>query len=135
MLGGVVLMSMRKNWVILASLSAVLMVSGCRFKGVEGFEKATTPVDYVQQNKENNVQGDPYANGGIAYASAGKRVHTRYGTGANMGSTDKIDPKMDQPAKGTGQQPGELGGDADGHGQSNAPANQGSAQQSGASTH
>ena len=134
MLGKVVYLTMRRNWVILATLTGVLMVSGCRFKGVESFEKATTPVDYAQQSKD--VQGDPYANGGIAYASAGKRIHTRYGTGANLSSTDKVDPKMDQPAKGTGQQAGELGSDAAaGHGQSNAPANQGGPQVDGTNAH
>ncbi len=116
---------MRNLSVIFAAVASVILVSGCRFKGVESFEKATTPVDYAKQNVENGVKGDPYANGGIAYASAGKKTHTRYGLGADAQSTGKVDPMLDRPAKGSGQQPGEQGGEAAaGHGQSNAPANQ-----------
>ena len=70
---------MRNLSVMLAAIASVVLVAGCRFKGVESFEKATTPVDYAQQNVENGVKGDPYANGGIAGASAGKKIQTRYG--------------------------------------------------------
>jgi len=118
-------MTMRKYLVIAATVTGIITLTGCRFKGVESFEKATTPVDYAKQDAENGVKGDPYASGGIAYASAGNRLHTRYGAGSDPNSPGKVDSKLDRPAKGTGQQPGEQGGDAaPGYGKSNAPANQ-----------
>ncbi len=127
---------MRISLVIAACLTGIICLTGCRFKGVESFEKSTTPVDFAKQNAENGVKGDPYANGGIAYASAGRRVHTRYGTGADVNSTGKVDVRLDRPAKGTGQQPGELGTDAaPGNGKSNAPANQPSPNADSANSH
>ena len=97
----------------------MVLLGGCRFKGFESFETSTTPVEY------NRTNGDKYANGGIAYASAGTKVQTRYGLGSDPNSPGKVDSKLDRPAKGSGQQPGEEGGDAaPGYGKSNAPANQ-----------
>ncbi len=110
---------MRNDLVKFAALAGLLMVSGCRLKGVESFETATTPENYPK------VNGDKYSNGGIAKASAGNNVATRYGLGSDPNSPDKVDSRMDRPAKGSGQQPGEEGGDAaPGHDKSNAPANQ-----------
>ena len=111
---------MRNDWVKFAALAGlVVMAGGCRFKGVESFETATTPQQYPK------VRGDIYGNGGIARASAGDRVSTRYGFGSDPNSQAPVDPKLDHPAKGSGQQAGEIGGDAaPGHDKSNAPANQ-----------
>jgi len=121
---------------MIASLIGIAFLAGCRFKGVESFEKSTTPVNYAQQKVEFGVKGDPYANGGIAYASAGSHVHTRYGLGADPDSASKVDSKLDRPAKGSGQQPGEEGGDAaPGYGKSNAPANQPASNVDSATTH
>jgi hypothetical protein len=112
-------MPMRTDFVKFAVLVGVVMLGGCRFKGIESFETATTPV------KVQPVSGDKYGSGGIAYASAGTHPETRYGIGSDPNSTEKVDPKLDRPAKGSGQQPGELGGDAAaGYAKSNAPANQ-----------
>lgn len=110
---------MRNDLVKFAGLSLLVLLGGCRFKGVESFETATTPQSY------HATRGDAYGNGGVAYATAGRNVTTRYGIGSNPNSPDKVDPKLDRPAKGTGQQPGEIGGEAaPGYGKSNAPANQ-----------
>ena len=110
---------MRTDLVKYAALAGMILVSGCRFKGIESFETATTPVEY------SRVVRDHYGNGGIAYASAGTKVETRYGLGSDPNSPEKVDTKLDRPAKGSGQQPGEEGGDAAaGHGKSNSPANQ-----------
>lgn len=133
---------MRKYWVMVAAVAGVATIGGCRFKGVESFEKSTTPVDYAEQRLEQKAagapeaNGDPYGNGGIAYASGGTKLKTRYGLGADVNSPQKVDARLDRPAKGTGQQPGEQGGDAaPGHGKSNAPANQPSASIDSATTH
>jgi len=121
---------MRNAIVKFAVLLGVALLAGCRFKGIESFETATTPVKY------DKVPGDKYGNGGIAYASAGNHVQTRYGLGANPNSTDKVDPKLDRPAKGSGQGVGEEGGDAAaGYGKSNAPANQPKASVNGAGSY
>lgn len=112
-------MRMRFDFVRFAVVGGVLLLGGCRFKGVESFETATTPVVYPK------VPGDKYGNGGIAYATAGVKPETRYGLGSDPNSPLKVDSKMDRPAMGSGQEPGEQGGDAaPGHDQSNAPANQ-----------
>ena len=112
-------MTMRSDLVKLAALLGVVLLAGCRFKGVEAFVTATTPVEYDRSH------GDRYGNGGIAYATGGEKVGTRYGAGSDPNSPGKVDPKMDRPAYGTGQQPGEMGGvAAAGHANSNAPANQ-----------
>ena len=103
---------------MLAGVSSIL-VAGCRFKGKESFLSATTPVEY------RNGVGDPYASGGIAGATGGLNVKTHYGEGARNAPTGKLDAKLDQPAKGSGQRPGEqpqMG--AGGYGLSNAPVSQ-----------
>ncbi len=111
---------MRNGFVVFGVLGCVVLLAGCRFKGVESFETATTPQVYTK------VAGDKYANGGVAYATAGNNVTTRYSVGADPNSTGKVDTKLDRPAYGAGQEPGELGGEAaPGHAQSNAPSNQG----------
>ena len=121
---------MRNNFVKYAALAAVVLLGGCRFKGIESFETATTPVKYER------TAGDRYSNGGIAYASGGSKVGTRYGIGSDPNSPNKVDPKLDQPAYGSSQQPGDLSGEARaGYGKSNAPANQGTPLIDSATTH
>ena len=106
-----------RTLVRLALLAAVAAsVVGCRFKGYESFEAATSPMEYKYPKK-----GDPYGNGGIADASGGLNPKTRYGLGAQ--ENGPILPGYDQPQKGTGQQPGEYPNvAAAGHAQTNAPA-------------
>lgn len=111
---------MRDHVIRFALISlGVVALAGCRFKGAEGFISATTPVEYKVG------KGDPYASGGIAGATGGTNVTTNYGKGARNVSTGKLDPKLDQPAKGVGQEPGENPVTAgSGYGNSNAPAHQ-----------
>jgi hypothetical protein len=110
---------MRTDLVKYALVCGVAMLAGCRFKGIESFETATTPVKFEK------AQGDKYSNGGIAYASAGSHVATRYGIGSDPNSPAKVDSKLDRPAKGSGQEAGEEGGEAGaGYGKSNSPVNQ-----------
>lgn len=110
---------MRTELVRFGVLCGVVLLCGCRFKGIESFETATTPVKFEK------ASGDRYSNGGIAYASAGSHVATRYGLGSNPNSAEKVDAKLDKPAYGTGQEAGEEGGEsAAGYGKSNSPANQ-----------
>lgn len=102
-------------------VSALFLCAGCRLKGVEGFRSSTTPVEY----KDGAVAGDPYAYGGIAGATGGLTVSTNYGKGARNAPTGKLDPKLDQAAKGTGNQPGEQSqAAAAGYGNLNGPAYQ-----------
>ena len=112
----------------LALLTASL--TGCnlvRFKGVESFNSATTPVMYSSSDPTREWTGDPYPWGGTANGSGGQNAATLYGAGSDPKSTEKVDPKFDQPAKGVGQQPGEYHVDAgNGFGNTNAPAAQAS---------
>jgi hypothetical protein len=111
---------MRTDFVRIAVICGVVMLGGCRFKGIESFETATTPVKF------GKAVGDKYAGGGIAYASAGTHPATRYGQGSDPNSPNKVDPKLDKPAYGSGQQPGDMSSEGGaGYGKSNAPANQG----------
>lgn len=111
----------------LAALAFAL--SGCtiRFKGVESFNSATTPVKYSSSDASTAGKwaGDPYGNGGIARAAGGLHTETNYGKGANVASTEPVDLRLDQPEKGTGQQPGEYHVDhGTGYGLTNAPISQ-----------
>ncbi|MGV3616841.1 MAG: hypothetical protein ACO1SV_16060 [Fimbriimonas sp.] len=113
----------------LASVAVLAFVCvGCmpRFQGAEGFTSATTPVDYkAEREKPGAWKGDPYAFGGAADASGGLKPQTSYGRGARPDAAEAIDPKLNQPAKGTGQHAGEYPAYADpSHGNSNAPAAQ-----------
>ncbi len=100
---------------LFAAVAASL--GGCRFKGLESFEAATTPGTGTQRGTLN----DPYGNGGIADASGGQNAATRYGAGAQAGGTPR--PGYDQPQKGTGQLRGEYPNvAAPGHAQTNAPS-------------
>lgn len=107
---------------------AVLMAFGCtpRWQGAEGFVSATTPVDYAaERQKEDAWKGDPYAFGGTAAANGGLKTRTQYGFGAKGDDGEALNLKQIEPAKGTGQNNGELPVWADpSHGNSNAPANQ-----------
>ena len=100
----------------MVGLVLVLASSGCRFKGGESFASATTP-----HEPKASYQGDPYSNGGIADATGGAKPETRYGMGAKTGAAAKPNYNYDQPAKGSGQQPGENPGTGVG----NAPVQQG----------
>ena len=108
-----------------SSLAVILVVSsvlgGCnlvRFKGVESFESATT-----LPTEPRTLRPDPGTSGGIASASGGTRTKTRYGEGASLTSTAPLVPSYDQPAKGSGNQPGENPVEAaPGYGHDNGPA-------------
>lgn len=122
---------MRNHLPKLLGLSGLAMVlSGCgvvRFKGVESFHSATTPVQYTSKlpDEQKAWKGDKYGFGGVANGSGGLKAQTSYGAGSNPDSTEPVDPHYDQPAKGTGQQPGEFNGQpAGGYGQTNSPLNQ-----------
>lgn len=80
-----------------------LSFAGCRFKGPESFVQATTP------NPPTNWAGDAYSWGGIADATGGLQDQVQYGTGARKGAG--VFPSYDDPAKGTGLQPGEIPGE------------------------
>jgi len=100
-------------------------LSGCnlvRFKGVESFNSATTPVKYSSSDPNREWKGDPYSYGGVANGSGGQNPKTAYGLGSDPNSPDPVNPAMDQPAKGVGQQPGEFHVDpGNGYGITNAP--------------
>src|SRR4051794_8983996 len=122
---------MRSRWLNLLVVAAVgVVASGCtvRFKGVESFNAATTPVKYTSQLRDDTPgkwHGDPGGFGGIANGSGGKQPHTSYGAGSDPNSTEPVNPLIDQPAKGVGQQPGEFHQDSGtGYGQSNSPVAQ-----------
>lgn len=112
------------------ALFAAVMVSaaGCRFKGYEGFSKATSyapesPTNFGESAKADSPQREwgKYSGGGIAEANGGLNSATRYGLGAQKDG--KVLAGFDQPAKGTGQAKGEYpNAAAAGHAQTNAPA-------------
>lgn len=119
-------MWMRNGLVRILVLSSLVVVAGCspRFKGVEAFKTSSTPVDYqANREKPDAWQGDPYANGGSANASGGLNTVTNYGAGARSDAPERLNPKYDQPQKGSGQNPGEYTNQgAPGFGVTNAPA-------------
>ncbi len=95
-----------------------VLLGGCRFKGYESFESATTVPDQPRV-----LAGDPGASGGIASASGGTKTVTRYGEGSRATAPEPLNPAYDQPAKGSGQQPGEGTVEAaPGYGHANGPA-------------
>lgn len=94
---------------LLATL--VLMLSGCRIKGIESFQSATEPV-----KSQEKYQGDKYSNGGIADATGGVKTETSYNAGAKTGAAAKLNSEYDAPTKGTGQIPGENPGIGIGNG-------------------
>jgi hypothetical protein len=99
-------------------LLAASLLGGCRFKGYESFESATTVPD-----QPRTLSGDAGASGGIASASGGTKTVTRYGEGARKTAPEPLVPSYDQPAKGSGQQPGEGTVEAaPGYGHANGPA-------------
>jgi hypothetical protein len=83
-------------------LLAAALLGGCRFKGWESFSSAVSVPDAPR-----TLPGDPGASGGIAMATGGHDTVTRYGEGARKDVTAPLSPSYDQPAKGSGQQPGE----------------------------
>jgi len=103
--------------------------SGCnliRFKGVEAFNTATTPVQYSSsETSDTKWNGDIYGSGGIAKGSGGTMTATNYGAGADPNSDAPVNPRLDQPEKGIGQQAGEYHADhATGYGITNSPLSQ-----------
>jgi hypothetical protein len=103
-------------------------LGGCRFKGGESFLAVTTPMpEHKGHLGTADWKGDPYAAGGIAEASGGTVILKTYGKGARSNVPGKLDTSFDQPAKGSGQQPGEFTNEArGGFGKSNAPGLQAS---------
>lgn len=116
-------MSWKSSSLAVVLLAPVLcgLLSGCglvRFKGVESFESATT-----LPTEPRTLKGDPGASGGIAMASGGNHAKTLYGDGASLTATAPLVPTYDQPAKGSGNQPGENPVEAaPGYGHDNGPA-------------
>lgn len=94
------------------------LVAGCsRYKGWESFTSATN------MNPPTQWKGDAYSFGSVAPASGGLLARTNYGAGANEKSTAKVNPVLDQPEKGSGQEPGQYPNTAaPGYGQDNGPA-------------
>lgn len=107
-----------------ALLAAVAVSAvGCRFKGYEGFNAATSPspASYDYTSGQSNKLHDSFGEAGVADSTGGLRPGTRYGKGAV--AEGKPMPGYDQPQKGSGQQRGEYPNvAAAGHGQTNAPA-------------
>jgi hypothetical protein len=122
------LSGMRLPLVVVAVVACTFVSSGCswfRYKGVEGFNAATTPVDY--EANRHLWKGDEYASGGIAKGSGGLITTTNYGKGADPNSPEPVNPRLDQPEKGIGQNPGEFHADhATGYGLTNSPISQSS---------
>jgi len=103
---------------------------GCRFKSWESFESATTPAARASEWK-----GDEGSFGGIQEATGGLKSQTSYGFGARNNTTAKLNASYDQPAKGSGQQPGENTVEAaPGYGKINSPAFQSSPETIGTSS-
>jgi hypothetical protein len=120
-----ILETMRSAFLKLAPL-AILLFTGCRWQGAEGFVSATTTVNYAaEREKPDAWKGDPYAFGGVADASGGLKTQTQYGAGAPKDDTAPLNVRMAQPMKGTGQNAGEypVHGDPS-YGNSNAPVAQ-----------
>jgi hypothetical protein len=101
-------------------LLAGVLLGGCRFKGWESFESATTP---FHRDNSSDWHGDPGSAGGVAMASGGTKTQTTYGAGAKADAAAPLNASYDQPAKGSGQQPGEGTIEAaPGFGNANGPA-------------
>ena len=77
-----------------------LVLGGCRSKGVESFISATTP-----HEEKPRYMGDSGSNGGVGGANSGTKLG--YETGGRAKGTVS---KYDDPAKGSGSQPGENPG-------------------------
>jgi hypothetical protein len=91
----------------LVALSIVL--SGCRFKGWEGFKSATTPVKF-----KSEYYGDKGADGGLADPTGGTKVVSNADKGAKTGSDATPNYQFDTPQVGSGMQAGEYpGGNSD----------------------
>lgn len=110
---------------LLLALVAPLALGGClRFKSWESFRSTTEPYHY--QATWNHQRPDPYTYGGVSDATGGLQPRVNYGSGARQGTTERIDPYYNRPAKGSGLHPGEATVQADtGYGNSNAPSLQG----------
>lgn len=117
---------MRVTTKLIGLISLGVSLTGCYHPvGIDSFTSATTPVPPLGQSDQ--WKGDPGAAAGVAEASGGTMPATPYGNTARTYATGKIDPSFDQPAMGTGKEPGEYPVEARaGFGNSNAPGNQAS---------
>ena len=119
----VIFLPMRK--LAFAAVLAGCFLGGCRWKGAESFLTATTPQEPI--GGKGQWSGDPYAKSSVAEASGGTITTSNYGKGARTGTNAPLVPSYDQPAKGSGQQPGEFTVEAGpGYGKVNGPAMQAS---------
>jgi hypothetical protein len=104
-------------------LAGCLLLGGCRYKGWESFTSATGAPDPAFPTAQVAPKGDPYSFGSLAPATGGLNYQTNYGTGANLTSTGKLNPVIDQPEQGSGQEPKQFStAAAPGYGQDNGPA-------------
>ncbi|RYG48374.1 hypothetical protein EON79_04635 [bacterium] len=98
---------------------ALVALGGCRFKSWESFSSAQehSPYDITATHV-----GNPYQSAGLANETSGRNVEVSYTKGARNEQTSDFS-SIDQPAKGSGQHPGDLPNVAKpGHGQQNGPA-------------
>jgi hypothetical protein len=114
---------MRRILRLLPLLAVCLLLGGCRFKGWESFTSATGAPDPAVPNPVVAPKGDPYSFGSEAVASGGLKAETNYGAGASLTSTGKLNPIIDQPEQGSGQQAGQYSSEAaPGYAQDNGPS-------------
>lgn len=114
---------------VFAFVLVAVTLSGCgfvRFKGVESFNTATTPVKYTSSLPDGQKwAGDPYGFGGAARGAGGTITTTSYGQGADPESKGPVNIRLDQPEKGVGQRAGEYHQDhVTGYGLTNSPISQ-----------
>jgi hypothetical protein len=77
-----------------------LLLTGCRSKAAESFISAVTP-----NEEKPRYMGDKHSNGGMGGANSGTKLGYESGS-RNVGTVSTYD----DPAKGTGNQPGENPG-------------------------
>jgi hypothetical protein len=92
-------MNMNARIAILCSVLGLLL-AGCHPKSIQSFISATTP-----QEEKPRYMGDKGSNGGFGGANSGTRLGKENGSKAK-GTVSGYD----DPAKGTGNQPGENPG-------------------------
>ncbi|CAN5581227.1 hypothetical protein BH11ARM2_BH11ARM2_37840 [soil metagenome] len=95
----------------------LLALGGCRLKSWESFSAAVEPVP------QGPYKGNEYQSSGLAEATGGIKPEVRYTEGAKNDQESGFASTTDQPAKGSGQHPGELPNVArPGYGMENGPA-------------
>ncbi|RYG34820.1 hypothetical protein EON81_14505 [bacterium] len=104
---------------------ALVALGGCRFKSWESF---TSAQDHdPKYSVESTWVGNEYQSAGLANETSGRNTTVNYTKGAKNDQTSGF-ISIDQPAKGSGQHPGNLPNVARaGHGLSNGPAMQNTA--------